>query len=58
MARRVKIVGAPGYGTFEATVVPGLDRVPAVDARGELAVVVDDDDWPVVVPSSTVHDIS
>lgn len=58
MAREVEIIGAPGYvDRFRAFVVPGLDRVPAVDDRGDLAVLYTEVGDYHVVPASTVHDV-
>jgi len=54
---RAKIIGVPGFEDFEATLIPGLGEIAAVDDRGPLAVVVDDYDCPQVVPASTVHPI-
>ncbi len=50
-----RVIGAKGYANFDAKVVPGLDRVPAVDARGGLVVVADKAGEVHVVPASTLH---
>lgn len=57
MARKVEIVGAPGFvDRFPATVIPGLERVNGFGDRGDLTVVSTAAGELLVVPSSTVHD--
>lgn len=57
MAKRVKVSGAPGYTDFEGRLVPGLGHVKAVDQRGELAVVWDEEMVAHVVPSKNVEEL-
>lgn len=57
-ADNVEIVGAPGFvDRFRARLIPGLDHVPAVDGRGDLAVITTEVGDIHVVPASTVHPI-
>lgn len=58
MAQRVKVSGAPGLVDFEGTLVPGLGHVEAVDQRGELAVVWDEEMVAHVVPSENVEELN
>jgi hypothetical protein len=59
MARRVKVNGVPGYTeAFRATVIPGLDRVPGVDGRGDLAVISTEAGELLVVPSDSLEDVA
>lgn len=52
-----EIIGAPGFDNFKATVVPGLGRIPGLDSRGDLTVVVTEAGEALVVPFSTVHPV-
>lgn len=58
----VVVENVPGHRTFLAHPVPGLTHLPAVDGRGNLAVVVHDDGTrhghPVVVPARCVRYLS
>ena len=57
-ARRVKVHGLPGYTEdFRAVVIPGLDRVPAVDDRGDLAVISTEAGELLAVPADSLEDI-
>lgn len=57
-ARRVKVRGLPGYtNEFQAVVVPGLDRVPAVDDRGDLAIISTEAGELLAVPADSLEDI-
>lgn len=56
-ARRVTVTNAPGFDDFEATVIPGLGRIPARDGRGDLAVVADGDGEVFVVPADRLEDL-
>lgn len=56
------VQGAAGYRDFIGTLLPGLERLPAVDGRGELTIICigrpGPDAEPVVVPASTVRPLS
>lgn len=59
MAQNVIVRGAPGFqDEFEAELVPGMGHVPAVDGRGDLAVVLVQhllgDKDPLVVPAECI----
>lgn len=54
----VKIIGAPGYvDEFEAVIIPGLHKIPAVDGRGELTVVTTEVGDIHVIPSEFVQEV-
>lgn len=58
MARKVKVRKVPGFvDGFTATVIPGMDEVPAVDDRGPVAVISTEAGELLVVPSSALEDI-
>jgi hypothetical protein len=41
---KILVVDAPDCANHVARVIPGLNRIPAIDGRGELALVVADPD--------------
>jgi len=48
---KVEVIGAPGYvGT-----IPGLESIPVLDGRGDLAVIVTEGGEAHVVPAKFVH---
>lgn len=58
MARRVKVVGVPGYPeSFRAVVIPGLDRV-ARPGEADVAVIRTEAGELLVVPSDSLEDIA
>lgn len=58
MARKVLVRGVPGYtDEFRATVIPGMDDLPAVDDRGPLAIICTEVDDLHVVPAACLKDV-
>lgn len=58
MARKVKIVGVPGFtDDFRATVIPGLDRV-AQPGEADVAVISTEAGETLVVPADSLVDIA
>ncbi|MFD4474674.1 hypothetical protein ACFWPU_00955 [Streptomyces sp. NPDC058471] len=54
----VRVTGAPGYTDFDARIWNGGQALPAVDARGDLAVVLDEADEPHVIPVKHIEERS
>lgn len=58
MARKVKVVGVPGYPeSFRAVVIPGLDRV-AQPGEADVAVISTEAGDILVVPADSLEDVA
>lgn len=58
MARKVKVVGVPGFGEdFRAVVIPGLDRV-AQPGEANVAVISTEAGELLVVPADSLVDVA
>jgi hypothetical protein len=58
MTENVIVEGVAGMRPFTGWEVPGMRDLPPVDSRGPLTVVLYDGGTPVVVPVSTVRELS
>lgn len=57
-ARRVKVRGLDGYTEeFTATVIPGLERVPAGAVADDLAIISTEAGELLAVPADSLEDI-
>ena len=57
MSDKVKVSGAPGYADFQATVIPGLDRVRYCETGEYMSVVSTQEGELLAIPSRCVTPI-